>query len=269
MAAIPDATTSASFEMAIFASMPRSVSAARIAVSMKNPLSCCRFGESSITPFRIMPGNASPTAVTGSTSASALISSASLCTSSSDGTPRSVSAAAAAFPRAQGDVFGDHHPDASGSRCLRHGSSPLESGQLVQAVERRGFVALRQRRVVENRLDEIVDRSLKDQHRLADVQQFARAVSNNVYAEQLPGFPMENDFQPPGGVAADLSARDLAIIRQPDFVRHVFFGQLLFRFSDEGDLGNREDAVRVRSRIRMHGLVASVRGGDAALLHGD
>ena len=64
---------------------------------------------------------------------------------------------------------------------------------------------------------------------------------------------MENDLETAGGVAADLAARDLAIIRDADFVGHVFVGELLFGFADKRNFGDGVNSVRISRRIRLHG----------------
>ncbi len=150
---------------------------------------------------------------------------------------------------------------------LRGIFSPLEPRQLVQAVKCRGLVALGKSRIVENGIDKVVDGSLEDHDRLPDVEQFARAFADDVHAEHFPGLTMEDELQPPGGVAANLTARDLAIIGDADLVGHVLIGKLLLGLAGERDFGNRVDAIRIRRRIRMNRLVIRVRRGDAALLH--
>src|SRR5256885_6784766 len=60
---------------------------------------------------------------------------------------------------------------------------PLEARQLVQAVERGGLVTLRQRRIVEDGIDKVLDRGAQDHNRLADVEQFACPLANDVNAQ--------------------------------------------------------------------------------------
>src|ERR1700738_1123177 len=88
-------------------------------------------------------------------------------------------------------------------------AAPLRPSELVQSVERRGLVALGQSRVVKDRVDEILHRSLEDHHGLADVQQLAGAVTDDVDPQDLAGLTMEDQLEASGGVAADLAAGDL------------------------------------------------------------
>src|SRR2546429_4483864 len=63
--------------------------------------------------------------------------------------------------------------------------SPSTLGQFVEPVERRGLVALRQGRIIENGVHEIFDRTLQRENRLANVQQLRRTFTNDVHAEQF------------------------------------------------------------------------------------
>src|SRR5437899_1442208 len=75
--------------------------------------------------------------------------------------------------------------DYSGTTASSDAISGPALPQLIDAVERRLLVALGQRRVIEHRVDEVVDRSLEDHHRLPDVQQLRRAFADDVYPENL------------------------------------------------------------------------------------
>src|SRR5207248_7999411 len=52
----------------------------------------------------------------------------------------------------------------------------LEFRQPVQPIERRNLIALGQRRIVEHRIHEVIQRSAQCHHRLPNVQQLARAL---------------------------------------------------------------------------------------------
>src|SRR5437016_12878958 len=151
-------------------------------------------------------------------------------------------------------------------RCSSFESKP---GQLVQAVKRGGLVAFGQGRIIEDRVDEVFDRAFQDEDRLPDMEKLRRAVANDVNAQQLFGLAVEDELQPAGGVPHDLPARDLAIVSDADFVGHVLFGELLLGFSDERDLGNGIDAVRVTRGVRVDGQSDGLGGGYPALLQGD
>src|SRR5437868_2528925 len=109
----------------------------------------------------------------------------------------------------------------------------LKLAQLIEAVERGGLVAFRQRGVVEDRGYEVVHGPLQRHHRLPDMQQLRRAFTDDMHSENLFCFAMEDKLEPAGGVAADLAARDLAVVGDTDLVGHVFIGELLLCFSDE------------------------------------
>src|SRR6266849_1207961 len=87
----------------------------------------------------------------------------------------------------------------------------LEDAEPVDAVEGCDLVALCQGRVVEHRVDEVVDCPAERQHRLADVDQLARPLADDVDAEQLAGLAVKDQFQQPGNVAEDLAAGDLLV----------------------------------------------------------
>src|ERR1700722_12234461 len=84
--------------------------------------------------------------------------------------------------------------------------------QAIQAVEGSRFVAFRQRGIVENRVDEISDFAFQREDRLAYVQKFGGVFAKNVHAEKLETFTVEKQFQAAVGVAADLPARNFAVV---------------------------------------------------------
>src|SRR5437667_5812637 len=88
----------------------------------------------------------------------------------------------------------------------------------VDAVEGRDLVAFRQGRVVEHRVDEVVDRAAERQHRLTDVDQLAGTLADDVDAEQLAGLAVKDQLEEPGDVAEDLAAGDLLVARLADLV---------------------------------------------------
>src|SRR5579863_1325379 len=127
----------------------------------------------------------------------------------------------------------------------------LQLRQLVQTVERSGLVALGQGRIVEYGLDKIVDGSLQDEDRLSDVKKLGGAFADDVDAQDFFGLPVEDELQAAGGVSADLTAGDLAVVPDADLVRHVLVRQLLFGLSQERDLGNGVHAERIVGGIRV------------------
>src|SRR5258708_32859661 len=146
-------------------------------------------------------------------------------------------------------------------------SSALKPGQLIQPIERCRLIALGQRRVIENSIHEVLYRAFENEHCLADVQQLGSAFPDDVDSEQLLSLAMKDELHAAGGIAANLAACDLAIIRDTDLVRDIFVRELLLRLSDEGNLRDSVDAVRIKSRIRRDRGAESVCRGEAALLH--
>src|SRR3984885_12315662 len=112
-------------------------------------------------------------------------------------------------------------------------SAPLPVRQLVEAVEGRGLVALGQRRIVENGIDEILHTAAKNHNCLADVKQLGSAFTDDVHAQHLFGLAMKTNLQASGGVAADLASGDLAIIRHAHLVGNIFVGELPFGLADK------------------------------------
>src|ERR1700687_2313208 len=165
------------------------------------------------------------------------------------------------FDETDRDVFHYDYADGFGHCCCLP--------QFVETVEGGGFIAFRQRRVVEDGVREILDGSLERKNSLPDVEQLRRAFSDDVYAQQLFGIGIENQLYAPGGGAANVPARDLPEKSDPHFVRHALFGELLFRFADEGNFRNGVNPIGIVRAVGMDGNAESVGRGDAALLHGD
>src|SRR5580704_163308 len=112
-------------------------------------------------------------------------------------------------------------------------SGTLSFAQFVQTVERRRFITFRESRIVEYAIDKIFDGPLQRKDRLPDVEQFRSTFSDDMHAQQGFRIGIEDQFQPPGGVAANLAARNLPEIRDPYLVRHTLVGKLLLRFADK------------------------------------
>src|SRR6266436_839461 len=113
----------------------------------------------------------------------------------------------------------------------------------VDPVEPRHFIASRQGRIIEDRVDEVVDFSAERQHCLTDMDQLARPLTDDVDAEELAGLIVEYQFQKPGNVAKNLAAGDLLVAGLADFVGDASLGQLLFVLADHRDFRDRVDTV--------------------------
>src|SRR5215469_6722654 len=119
----------------------------------------------------------------------------------------------------------------------------LVAVQPAEPVECGCLVALCECRVIEDGVDEVIDCAPEDHHSLANVHKFARALANDMHSQHLAGVAMEDQLQPPRGVAANLSARSLPVERHADLVWHILIGQLLLGLADKADLRDRVDTV--------------------------
>ena len=116
--------------------------------------------------------------------------------------------------------------------------------QLVHRVERGHLVRLGERRVVEDRVDEVVDRPAEPHHRLADVHELGGAGAERVHAQQCPVVGGDEQLHDAVAFPEDLSAGELAIVRDADLVRDRVLGQLALGAPDVADLGYRVDPER-------------------------
>ncbi len=60
---------------------------------------------------------------------------------------------------------------------------------------------------MKTRLHKIVEGSTLDEHGLPNVQDFRRALADNVNTQDILGFSMEEELQSARGVPADLASR--------------------------------------------------------------
>src|SRR5256885_9571921 len=92
--------------------------------------------------------------------------------------------------------------------------------ELVGGVEGRDLVALGERRVVEDGVEEVVEPPAQTEHGLADVNELGGPGADRVDAEQPTRLTMEEELHQPRIIADDLSACDLAIARDAGLVRN-------------------------------------------------
>src|SRR5262245_26435647 len=83
----------------------------------------------------------------------------------------------------------------------RRGAS---EAQLVEGVESGDLVALREGRIVEDRLEKVVHPAAEPEHGLADVDQLGRAGPDGVDAEEPPIVPVKEHLEKPAVVSQDL-----------------------------------------------------------------
>src|SRR6185369_12849836 len=216
------------------------------------PFSCCRLGHSSIRPSRMIPGAPIPIAEISAPSAAFSISRR----RKSPKLPAGISASAS--PRSPSSGYrrmgprtrlSSTRPTATLSPAIRTPIAcrmiHLELAELVQAVERGRFIALCQSGIVEDCVHKILHGPFERHDSLSDVKQLAGSLAYDMHAEDLFGFAVEDQLQPPGGVAANLTSCNFAIIRDSHFVRDVVVGKLLFGLADERYLRNGVDPVRI------------------------
>src|SRR5215472_2618965 len=144
----------------------------------------------------------------------------------------------------------------------------VQLGDAVQPIEGGHLVALRQRRIVEDRVHKVLQLTAESHYSLPDVQQLACALADDMHAENQMVLAMEDQLQTSCRIAANLPARNLTVVSHPYLVGHVLFCELFLGLADEADLRNRVDAVGVKAMIRHHVVIAErARRRDASLFH--
>src|SRR5438876_1046751 len=154
-------------------------------------------------------------------------------------------------------------------RSLDHpaAAKPRQASEAIQAVQRGHLVGLRERRVVEDVVDEVVDGPAEGEDRLADVHELRGLLADDVDATEPVRGALEEQLQHAGAVADDLAARDLAKERLSHLVRHAGARQLLFGLAHHRDLGDGEDAVGEPRALAVHRHAEGMRHGEASLVH--
>ena len=102
------------------------------------------------------------------------------------------------------------------------------SKQPVQPVESSNAVSLSHRRVIERRIDEVIQRVVfpRLRHdRLADVDDLGRVLPEAVDAEQLQCLPVKQQFEHSHRLASNLSAGEALETAVSDLVRNPVLGQ--------------------------------------------
>ena len=117
------------------------------------------------------------------------------------------------------------------------------SWKFVQRRQRRDFVTLRQSRIIENRVDKIIEFAAVGHDGLADVHQLGRAFADHMDAEEFPGLGMKQQLEHADGVADDLAAGDLAVAGDADLIGNAVAREFFFVAADHRDLRNRVDAI--------------------------
>ena len=119
------------------------------------------------------------------------------------------------------------------SGILRYSSTPRSRHQAIQPVECGVLIALCERGIVEDRIDEVVNAATQCQHRLTNMDEFDGVLSDNVNAEQFAGLTVKQQLHKTDRIADDLSTRQFAIRSLASLVRNFLFGQFLFVAANE------------------------------------
>src|SRR5579884_736996 len=279
-AAIPAAVASASLKI-LTGTLPRlSDNPASSAACRLNPFICCKLGDSSTIPSLVSPGNPTPIAEIPPFSPSGF-NRPQICSASASAGRESSASGESPLSGYALTLPATLPPSTSAAAMCSITSAPAvrffplifcsrrsQFRQLIQPIERRRLVAFRQRRIVEYRVHEILHRSLQREHRLPDVQQFRRPFSNDVHTQQLFRLRLEDQLQSSRRISANLPARNLPEIRNPDFVRHSRIRQLLFRLPNKRNLRNGVNPVGIICRVRMNRHPKRFRRRNPPLLHG-
>src|ERR1017187_4519883 len=276
-AAIPAAKPSASLMIATGASIPWLRSCAASISAMRAPFNCGRFGASSTTPLRTNPGTPTPTAVSPRSLPAAAITCwhmVSTIPSAGISTSAYSSSCASGNDRSPPDsAWSTTNPATTRSdkvtpTIFAIATPLLELAHAIQSIESRYFITFREGWIVEDRIHEIVQRSTQRHHRLRYVQQLACFLADDVYAEDRVAGAMEDQLEPPCGVATNLATRNLAIISHAHLVWHILFRELFLRLADKADLRNRINPIRIEARVRQNRLVSErPRRRNPPLLH--
>src|SRR5450755_1833314 len=239
---MPAAITSASLKTET-GTLPNAPSRASVNIFRTlMPLNCTKFGESSITPSRTIPGRPTPTNEGFSGSSSVRTTSAIHCTTVSAGTPRKKSAP---LESSSGRIRSVptrawSETTAAEIRSVTRMPTPIaivsprsNLAQLIQTIESRGFIAFGKCRIVKYRIDEVIHLALENQDSLSNMQQLGRALADDMNSEQLQSLAMEDQLKAARSVAPYLPARYLTVISHAHFVRDILFGKLLPGLSDK------------------------------------
>src|SRR3569833_360996 len=151
--------------------------------------------------------------------------------------------------------------------ALPNRPSNRELGHAVEGVEGGDLVGFGERGVVEGVLDEVVDGAAEVEDGLSDMYELGGAFADDVCAQELAAFEVEDQLHHAAFDAHDVAARGLAETTDADLVVEALVAHLLLGHAHSGDFRNGVDAVREEYRIGGNGQAKGVAGGGAALFH--
>src|SRR3569623_2354377 len=133
--------------------------------------------------------------------------------------------------------------------ALPNRPSNRELGHTVEGVDGGDLVGLREGRVVEGVLDEVVDGAAEVEDGLSDMYELGGAFADDVCAEELAALEVEDQLHHAAFDAHDVAAGGLAETTDADLVVEALVAHLLLGHADGGDFGNGVDAVREDFRL--------------------
>src|ERR1035438_7114313 len=104
------------------------------------------------------------------------------------------------------DIRQSAFPQPSGPAAGTLVGETSDLAHLIGRVQRGDLIRLRERRVVEDGVDQVVDSTSAAHHGLADVHQLGRPGPEHMHAEQSTVFRRDQQFQHAVGVTDDLPA---------------------------------------------------------------
>src|ERR1043165_7895614 len=156
------------------------------------------------------------------------------------------------------------------TRCASSISFVRQPGswQPIDAVERCDTITFCQGWIVEDGVDEVIDFSLESHDGLADMNELRGPFSDGMNAQEHAGVAMKEQLDHTGLIADELSSGDFPIVCDADPIGNLCLGQFFLVPPHCGDFRNGIDAVWQEVCVGAVGIVKSMTGGVASLLHG-
>ena len=137
----------------------------------------------------------------------------------------------------------------------------------IHTVEGGDLVTFRQRGVVEDCIDKIIDLAMKGHDGLTDVNQFRSSLADDMHTQQMPGVSMKQYLQHAGVIPNELSSGDFSVAGDADSIGHFSLSEFFLVPPYHGDFRNGINAVGKERRVGTVGTAEGVAGGVTALLH--
>src|SRR5690349_11620156 len=141
-------------------------------------------------------------------------------------------------------ILQENKPASSEAGLVGANHACYSGAQPVDSIKRSSFVTLRQGGIVEHVINKVFHFPLKCHNRLPNVNELTGSLANDMYAQQLMGVEVKDQFQQPRLIADDLSAGNLTVLGLAYFIRNPRFGQFFLAAAHRGNLGDRINTVR-------------------------